>query len=157
MNPDLDTLRSEIQDYVESRGLAIFHGFPGNEPAGAVYWDRQAHPDFRDFIGAAEKAGVRLITMFTNEFSGDMMEDAEQRLDALAGPERGEVEARLRALRRYAGLICQIELSFDLGPRVYFFDIRTDWYEEWNDILDQIEEAEQEDETPLGGGYFSKN
>ncbi|HLH39592.1 MAG TPA: hypothetical protein VKX39_10630 [Bryobacteraceae bacterium] len=157
MKPNLDTLRSEIQDYVESRGMAIFHGFPRNDPAAAVYWNTETHPDFRDFVGAAEKAGVRLITMFAKELSNDMIEDAEQRLDSLPREERRDMESRLRALRRYAGWIGQIELSFDLAPRVYYFDIHTDWYEELHDILDQIEEAEDEDETPLGGGYFSKN
>jgi len=156
---NLDTLRSEIQDYVETRGMALFQGFSRAEDIPAVYWDVNAHPDFRDFVNVAEKAGARLITMFANEFSSDVVEDAEQRLESLPREERRELESRLRKIRGYTGFICQIELSFDLAPRVYVFDLHTDWYEDLNDILDQIEEAESEDEddTPLGGSYFSKN
>lgn len=159
MKANLDSLRSEIQEYAESRGLTVFHGFTRTQDLPAVYWDTAAHPDFRDFLGVAEKAGARLITMFANEFSTDMVEDAEQRLDSLPRDERREVEARLRELRGYTGFVCQIELSFDLAPRVYVFDLHTDWYEDLNDLLDQIEQAEEKDEgdSPLGGGYFSKN
>ena len=160
MRPNLETLRSEIQEYAESRGLALFHGFTRAEDMSSVYWDANTHPDFRDFLGVAEKAGVRLITMFANEFTTDMIDDAEQRLESLPRDERRELESRLRKIRGYTGFICQIELSFDLAPRVYVFDLHTEWYEDLNDVLDQIEEAEAEsegDDTPLGGGYFSKN
>lgn len=159
MKPNLDSLRSEIQDDLEARGIAVFYGFPRNLEAPAVYWNTESRPDFREFIGVAEKAGVKLMTLFANEFSGEMIEDAEQRLDVLPREERREWESRLRKFRGYSGFVCQIELSFDLAPRVYVFDLHTEWYEELNELLDQIEDAEESsgDDAPLGGGYFSKN
>jgi hypothetical protein len=159
MKLNLDTLRSEIQEYLDSRGIAVFHGFTRAQEIPAVFWDTAGHPDYRDFLAVAEKAGVRLITMFVNEFSDQLIEEAEQRLDALPHEGRREIETQLRQMRGYAGLICQIELSFDLAPRVYIFDLHTDWYEDLNDVLDQIDEAEEDapEENPLGGGYFSKN
>ena len=159
MKLNLDTLRSEIQDYLESRGIAVFHGFPRAQEIPAVYWDTEGHPDYREFLSVAEKAGVRLVTLYANEFSNEVLDDAEQRLDSLPREERRELESRLRQMRGYTGFICQIELSFDLAPRVYLFDLHTEWYEELNELLDQIEDAEDEgeEESPLGGGYFSKN
>src|SRR5579863_942840 len=109
MKPNLDSLRSEIHDYLESRGLAVFHGFPRSLDTPAVYWNTETHPDFREFLDVAEKAGVKLITLFANEFSGEMLEDAEQRLDVLPREERREWEPRLRKFRGYSGFVCQIE------------------------------------------------
>jgi hypothetical protein len=159
MKLNLDTLRSEIQEYLGSRGIAVFHGFTRAQEIPAVFWDTAGHPDYRDFLAVAEKAGVRLVTMFVNEFSEELIEDAEQRLDALPRDGRREIETHLSHMRGYAGSVCQIELSFDLAPRVYIFDLHTDWYEDLNDVLDQIDEAEEDapEENPLGGGYFSKN
>lgn len=159
MRSNLASLRSEIQEYLESRGIAVFHGFPRSHDVPAVYWDTEARADYREFVNVAEKAGVRLVTLYANEFSTDLIEDAEQHLDSFPREERRELEARLRQMRGYAGFICQIELSFDLAPRVYIFDLHTDWYEDLNDLLDQIEGSEQDDEheSPLGGGYFSNN
>ena len=64
-------------------------------------------------------------------------------------------------MRAYDGFTCAIELSFDFEGRAYIFDLRTEWYEEFNDMLDDIEAAipdedEDDDEGPIGG-YFSKN
>jgi hypothetical protein len=159
MKLNLDTLRSEIQEYLTSHDIAVFHGLPRAQEIPAVYWDNQSHPDYREFLNVAEKAGVRLVTLYANEFSSEVIDDAETHLDSLPREERRELESRLRQMRGYTGFICQIELSFDLAPRVYVFDVHTDWYEELNELLDQIEEAEDsgEEESPLGGGYFSKN
>jgi hypothetical protein len=61
-------------------------------------------------------------------------------------------------MRGYSGFTCQIELSFDLAPRVYMFDLRTEWFEDLNEMIDQIDDAcdERDDEEPMHG-YFSKN
>jgi len=62
-------------------------------------------------------------------------------------------------MRSYIGFTCQIELSFDLAPRVYVFDLRTEWFDDLNDLLDRVDDAahKSEGDSPLGGGYFSKN
>ena len=77
----------------------------------------------------------------------------------LPNDERRTVEQRLREMRAYLGFTCQIELSFDLGPRIYVFDLHTDWFDDLNELLDRIDEAyeDETDEDPLSGGYFSKN
>jgi hypothetical protein len=161
MKLNLDTMRSEIQEYLESRGMVVFHGSPresGDPPT--VYWDTKGHPDYHAFLGAAENAGVRLVTLWANDFSDDLIDDALDRLQTSALPrdDRRSIQTRLGEMRAYSGFTCQIELSFDLGARVYIFDLRTDWYDDLNDLLDRIDAAyEGEDEDSLGGGYFSKN
>jgi hypothetical protein len=161
MKLNLDTMRSEIQDYLESRGMVVFHGSPreGGDPP-TVYWDTEGHPDYHAFLSAAESSGVRLITLWANDFSDDLIDDALDRLQTSALPrdDRRSIQTRLSEMRAYSGFTCQIELSFDLGPRVYIFDLRTEWYDDLNDLLDRIDAAyESEDEDSLGGGYFSKN
>lgn len=162
MKLNLDTMRLEIQEYLESHGLAIFYGYSrGGEHTPAVYWDVDDHPDFQAFLSAAEKAGVHLVTLYANQFSDLLIEDAIERLEESALPRenRRTLEARIREMGVYSGFTCQIELSFDLAPRVYIFDMHTEWFNDFNDMLDLIDDAyeEEDDEEPLGGGYFSKN
>jgi hypothetical protein len=162
MKINLDTMREEIQEYLDSHGLAVFHGFPrGSEQTPAVYWNAQEHPDYRKFLEAAAAAGVKLVNLYANEFSEDSIEDAMERLESsvLPGDERRAIEARLKEMRAYVGFVCQIELSFDLAPRVYIFDLHTDWFDDLTEILDRIDDAyeDTDDEEPLSGGYFSKN
>lgn len=161
MKNNLDSLRAEIEEHLRARGIAVFYGFPKSfTDMAAVYWDREDKPGYRDFVAAAEAAGARLMTLYANRFSEETIEDALDRLEASAMPreDRREIERRLRELRGYVGFTCQIELSFDLAPRVYVFDVRTEWFEEMDELLDRIEDASGvEDDDPIGGGYFSKN
>lgn len=131
-----------------------------------MFWDTETHPDYREFIGAAEASGSRFITFFVREFSEDMIEEAWERLDD-ADPhgshmdheERRAIEARLREAASYTGFTCQIELAFDLGPRVYILDLRTEWFEDLSELLERIDDARRDPEEDPGptGPYFSKN
>jgi len=89
-----------------------------------------------------------------------VIDEAMERLNesGLERDDRRALEQRLREMRGYGGFTCQIELSFDVAPRVYVFDLRTDWFEDLNEMLHRIDEAreERDDEEPLHG-YFSKN
>jgi len=155
-------MRAEIQEYLESRGLAVFHGFPRTfDDVAAVYWNTTAHGDYRAFIAAAEAAGVKLVTLYANEFNEALIDEAIEHLDDPGMPleDRRALEKRLRQLRAYSGFTCQIELSFDLAPRVYVFDLRTEWFEELSDLLESIDDSFEEDdlhEEPPSG-YFSQN
>lgn len=164
MRQNLDTLRTEIQEYLESHEFIVFHGYSRlMDTLPVVYWDLDHFPDYRLFLKAAEAAGARMIVFHQREFGVDLIDTA---LDQLQDTElnqagRKSLERRLKELRVYEGFICTLELSFDYQNRIYLFDLRTEWYNELNDILDEIDaslpgEEEEDDEGPMGG-YFSKN
>jgi hypothetical protein len=167
MRINLDTLRAEIQEYLQTRGLVIFHSFPRTgEPIPAIFWDTEMHPDYREFVAAAEAAGAKVMTFFVREFSEDMIEEAWERLDDANPPgahmdheDRRAIEARLREASSYTGFTCQIELSFDSGQRVYILDLRTEWFEDLSELLERIDDARRDPQDDPGptGPYFSKN
>ena len=164
MRSNLNTLSSEIQEHLESRGMVIFRSYPRaeSEPQllGAVYWDTDQHPDYREFVAAAAAVGTRLVTMHIREFNADIVDNALARLSdsELERDERRSLELRLNEMRAYEGFICQIELSFDHAQRTYVFDIRTDWFDELNDQISRMDDYfdDDEDENPLSG-YYSNN
>jgi hypothetical protein len=159
---NLDPLLSEIQEYLEQCGIVVFKSFPrSGEPAAPVYWDTDRYPDYHQFLAAAQAAGARLVTLYAREFEEDMVDDALEQLEdaGLDREERRSFETRLKEIRAYSGFVCQIELSFDFAPRVYIFDLRTEWFDDLNDLIDRIEDSyrqQGEDDEPLRG-YFSKN
>ncbi len=160
MNHNLDTMCTEIQEYLASRGITVFHGEERDgEELPTLHWDTLRRPDYHGFVDAAEAAGVKLVNMYVNEFSVEMLDTVTERVKEIPRDERREVEARLRELRAYAGFTCQIELSFDLGQRVYLFEVRTEWFDDLNELLHELDGdlTDEDDESPLGGGYFSKN
>ena len=74
--------------------------------------------------------------------------------------ERRAWEKKLRELRAYLGFTCTLEMTFDHGARTYVFDLRTDWYDEFCDLIEDIDAAfpdDDEDTGSFGSGYFSRN
>jgi hypothetical protein len=160
---DLETLRTEIEGYLEESGIPVFRGYRRvmDSPA-QVYWDTEKHADFREFVEAGRRAGARLIVFAQEAFSLDEIDEALDQLEdsGLAREEKHTYEKRLRELQAYEGFTCSLELSFDLEGRAYLFELRTAWYQSLRDILAELElsaeQEEDEDEGPIPG-YFSRN
>jgi len=162
MKSNLDSLKIEIEQYLEESGLAVFYGYSRIlESTSAVYWDCDKYPDYKLFVNAARTAGAQVIVFHQREFAAEHVMDALEQLTDCDLPREdfSEFERRLSDLRMYEGFICEIELSFDHQGRVFLFDLRTEWYEEFSEILGEIQmlSADAEDnDTPMSG-YFSKN
>jgi hypothetical protein len=163
MVTDLETLRTEIEGYLQELGVAVFHSYRRVvDSPGQVYWDTERHPDFREFVDAGRRAGAKLIVFAHEAFSLDEIDEALDQLEGsnLAWEDKHAFENRLRELQAYEGFTCSLELSFDLDGCVYSYEVRTDWYETLRDILTELdvsaEPEEDEDEGPMPG-YFSRN
>jgi hypothetical protein len=166
MKPNLDEMKTEIPEQIESRGLAVFPGFSRiMDQMPIVFWDSGKNPDYKAFLDAAGKIGAKVVVFHNREFAADLVDDALERLEQAAGLVREEQRAydrRLREMRVYDGFTCAIELSFDLNGIAYMFELRTEWFDELNQILDDLESSipddhdEDDDRDPIGG-YFSKN
>lgn len=161
MKPNLDLLKDEIERHLEESGLAIFYGYSRRlDSAPVVCWDCGQYPDYKKFIEAARKAAAKIIVFHQRVFSSEQVDEALEQLEACSLPreEYREFEQRLTGMRGYDGLVCALELSFDHEGRIFLFDLRTDWYEELTEILDEIEVLTTDSgDDPTMGGYFSKN
>ncbi len=164
MAANLDALKDEILAYLQAEGFVVYRGYTRQvEDEVFVYWDARNFPDFRLFLGAAREVGVRLVVFGARTFSESMVESALGRLEEseLSREDRRAIERRLRELRAYDGFTCALELSFDYQSRVYLFSLEADWYEDYLDVLDEIEaatpEGEEEEDEGSMGGYFSRN
>jgi hypothetical protein len=164
MKPNLDILKPEIELYLEETGLAVFYGYARPlETAPAVYWDCEQYPDYRLFIQSARAAGARLIVFHQREFFSELVDDAIEKLHAceLPSQESRQIEERLNDMRGYEGSVCAIELSFDHEGRVFLFDLRTEWFDDFSEMLDEIQllvpdPDDSDDDSPISG-YFSRN
>lgn len=162
MKSNLEHLRREVVAYLEDRGLVVFKSYPRSSESlsDLIYWDSTTYNDFREFVHAAEAAGAKLVTVFSREFSADVLEEAIEHLGetSLTREDRRRVESRMRDLRAYEGFVCEIELAFSHGGQTYVFDQVTSWYEEVTELLEEVEDAYEAplDDAPLGG-YYSNN
>jgi len=161
---NLDTLKQEVLEYLDSAGFAVCHGHPGGlEGPPVVLWDTEHYPDYRMFLEVARKAGINLVVFGTREFEAADLDDLVAQLDdcELTREERRDYESRLRELRIFEGVTCSLDLAFDHHSRLYIFEVQPDWYEDFlgveDEIVSRIADEEDADEGDSLGGYFSKN
>lgn len=164
MDLNLDSLKQEILTYLEHSEFAVFRSSPGGlDGLHLVLWDAERYPDYQMFLEAARKTGTKMILFAAREFDASDIDDAIEELDEceLTRDERRDLESRLRDLRKHQGVTCSLELAFDHHARMYVYEIRPDWYDEFLSIGDEIAvhlptgTTEQEDDGSFG--YFSNN
>ena len=166
MDLNLDTLKREILEYLDSSSLAVFHGSPGGlDGQSMVLWDTERHPDYQMFLDVAVKSETRVIIFASREFQPADTEDLLAQLDDLdlTREDKREYEKRLRELRVHEGVTCSLELAFDYHARLYVYEMQPDWYDEFLSVEDELvslitepDGMDDDDHEPLGG-YFSKN
>ena len=165
MDVNLDTLKREILDYLDSAGFAVFRTSPGSlEGLPMVLWDTEHYPDYQMFLEVAQKSDVKLMLFGSSEFELSDIDDLAEHLDEcdMTREEQREFETRLRALRIHEGVTCSLELAFDYHQRLHVYEVRPDWYEEFLGIEDEIvmrmgDDEDVDDDDESLGGYYSKN
>jgi hypothetical protein len=162
MRPNLDSLTEEIQHYLETEHFVTFRSRSRlSEEGPFIAWDTGRFPDFRQFLDCAAKLGVRLLHFHQQEFSSDHRQSALEMLEEaeLSKEDKRDLERRLEEFVIYEGFLCAIELTFDFDGRIYLFALETEWFEEWQDLMDEIEEAAPNlgEESDPYGGYYSSN
>lgn len=164
MDVNLDTLKREMLDYLDSAGFAVFRSLTGSlEGLPMVLWDTEHYPDYQMFLEVAQKSDVKLVLFGSAEFELSDIDDLMEHLEEcdLTREEQRDFESRLRALRKYEGVTCSLELAFDYQHRLHVYEVQPDWYEGFLSIEDEIMmrvtgDEDVEDDDSLGG-YYSKN
>lgn len=165
MDLNLETLKTEIVDYLEHSDFAVFRNHPGAlEELSMIAWDTERFPDYRSFLEVARKAGEKLIMFSSREFEADEVDEVLEELEVLdfARDERRDLEKRIRDAQRHAGEVCSIELAFDHNSNLYVYELRPDWYESFLDVSDEIgavmPSVDGIDNGADGlGGFYSNN
>src|SRR3954451_14009180 len=164
MKLNLDSLKSDILSYLKDNRFITFHAFSRSlHGMPEVDWDTRRYPDFKEFLSVAKELDTRLIVFHHREFASDIIDRAIDDLGSSGFDYEDQrvYEQRLRELSVYEGFTCLIELSFDYEDTLYLFELRTEWFTELTQILDQLtisdDDSDDGPETDPLGGYYSKN
>jgi hypothetical protein len=160
---NLDSLKHEVLQHLEDSDFALFRSSPGGlDRLQMVLWNVEQYPDYRMFLDAAHKAGAKVLIFGTDELESSDLDDLREQMEdlELSRDERRDFESRLRALAKYEGRTCTLEMAFSLEGRMYVYDVQPDWYDEFvqleDEILARLTDDDDLDDDTLGG-YYSKN
>lgn len=161
MRQDLDNLKREIERQLHDGAYVVFHARSRFTDDGSpILWDTASRPNPSEFLETALSIGVKLIIFHHREFGTEVLDEAFEKLEAAGLPRERhrEVERDLKRLKTYEGFTSAIELSFDFDGRTYLYEATAPWYDEYLDLLDDLDDAiEIGEEPPPMSGYFSQN
>lgn len=161
MEKNLERLAADIEKILHAESFIVYPCMSRmNESRQIVFWDHERQPDVQRFLECAQQVGVRLVHFHERSFDAGQREMALEILEEadLTREERRDLERRIQAMSKYEGKLCAVELSFDFEGRIYMYAVETDWFAEWESILDELESAGSDvgDEDSYGG-FYSKN
>ena len=165
MDLNLETLKSEILEYLEHSDFAVFRSLTGGlEGMSVISWDVERVPDYRAFLETARKAGEKMILFASREITEEEVDEAlEELMDSdFERDERRELETRLGRAQRHIGSTCVLEIAFAHNTHLYVYEARPDWYEDFLDALDEITSVLSIDDGEGAGsdglgGFYSNN
>ena len=164
MDLNLETLRTEILNYLAASDFAVFRGFAGGlEELPVISWDTERFPDYRMFLDAAQKIGQKMILFASREFEEIEVEEALEGIEeaSVTRDEQRDLERRVRGARRHTGETCTLEMAFDYNSHLYVYELQPDWYQEFLETCDEITTmlpvSEGGDAEDGLGGYYSNN
>lgn len=162
MEQNLERLAAEIEKYLNAESFIVYPCMSRmNESRQIVYWDHRRQPDAHRFLECAQQVGVRLIHLHERQFDAEQKEMALEILEEadLTREERRDMERRIQAMSKYEGKLCAVEMSFDFEGRIYMYAVETEWFAEWESILDELEAAgpEMDEDEDSYGGFYSNN
>ncbi len=141
---DLSQLYDEIVAAASRQGLLIFPGYVGEE-LPAVWW--QGNPqDWPDFLGIAKAEGMRTLFAGRAALDEDDLRDLADWVEERTGPGHSNGDrARLKEFERYIGSTGEVRLAWIKDGVAYLLQHRTEWYEDFLDLMDEVEVDEDED------------
>ncbi len=164
MKLNLDTVRTEIDDYLKNSGFVVFYGFARSDEARVVDWDTEHHPDYKQFLDVARQLDVKLIVLHQRAFDAAIIDRALEEMESseVEFDDRRTLESRLRELAKYDGFTCAVELSYEYQDTMYVFDLHAEWFEELGDLLAQLDlgfdiDEDEDEQDESYGGYYSRN
>jgi hypothetical protein len=141
MQPDnLISLKDDMVAFIAGHGLRRFNGYITDEVPSVIFEDED--PDaWKDFVEHAKAAGTSFVTMSEVTLEkADIAILLEQLRDP--DPDAPEIDDA-ESLVKHVGKIGYLQLGFAHQGVMFLFETSTDWYEQFQELIDTI--------TDLGG------
>jgi hypothetical protein len=138
---DLSRLYDEIVAAAARQGLLTFPGYVGEE-LPAVWWQGDPN-DWPEFLHIAKVEGVRTVFVGRAILEQEDLQDLAEWVDERTGPGPSNGDrARLKEFERYIGATGEVRLGWVREGVAFLLQQRTDWYEAFLELTDEIEEED---------------
>jgi hypothetical protein len=146
---DLSRLFDEIVAAAAKQGLLTFPGYVGEE-LPAVWWQGDPN-DWSEFMRIAKVEGARTVFVGRAILEQEDLQDLADWVDEKTGPGPSNGDrARLKEFERYIGATGEVRLGWIRDGVAFLLQQRTEWYEAFLELTDEIEEEDEDDLEDFG-------
>jgi len=166
MNDPLSKTLEEIRQVAKDSGLHVFFGWLAERnDAPAVHWNEDNGGDWKGFLGCARAVSARILYLNWAPFEQFQVDDAVSEIESELTESEGQDDetketkkllTQIRAYETKVGLICIIDLAFVSNGVVHFYQETVDWFHEFEELLPDDEDDEDEGRRPVDKATVSK-
>ena len=137
---NLLSLKDDMVAFIEGHGI---HRLPGyvTEDIPSILWDGKGNPDaWKDFVEMAKHVGAPFVTFSEMTLESDELDELVEAVSDINFPDEESTElVEAKLLRKYIGMLGYIQLGFAYQGVVYLYETTTEWYENYQMLLEDIE------------------
>lgn len=142
---DLSRLWDEIREAAAQQGLLTFPGYVGEE-LPTVWWQGDSN-DWLGFLMIAKAEGVRTVCLGRAVLAEEDLQELAEWVEEKTGPGSTNGDrARLKEFERYIGSTGEIRLGWMKDGVAFLLQHRTEWYEDFLELMEEIEDEEDLEE-----------
>jgi hypothetical protein len=142
---DLSRLWDEIREAAAQQGLLTFPGYVGEE-LPTVWWQGDPN-DWFGFLTIAKAEGVRTLCLGRAGLAEEDLQELAEWVEEKTGPGSTNGDrARLKEFERYIGSTGEIRLGWMKDGVAFLLQHRTEWYEDFLELMAEIEDEDDLEE-----------
>ena len=137
---NLLSLKDDMVAFIEGHGLKRLPGYI-TEDVPSIVWDGADNPDaWKDFVEMAKHVGAPFVTFSEMTLESDELDELVEAVSDINFPDEESTElVEAKLLRKYTGMVGYIQLGFAYQGLVYLYEATTEWYENYQMLLEDIE------------------
>ena len=141
MQPDnLISLKDDMVAFIAGHGMRRLNAFV-SEDVPTVIFENEHLDSWKDFVEHAKAAGAPFITMSEVVLEkSDVAILLEQIRDQTFPDDAAEELEDAEYLVRHVGKVGYLQLGFAHQGVMFIFEIATDWYDSFQDLLETVSE-----------------
>jgi hypothetical protein len=141
MQPDnLISLKDDMVAFIAGHGMRRLNAFVSEDVPTVIF--ENEHPDsWKDFVEHAKAAGAPFVTMSEVVLEkSDVAILLDQIRDQTFPDDAAEEIEDAEYLVRHVGKVGYLQLGFAYQGVMFIFEIATDWYDSFQDLLETVSE-----------------
>ena len=137
---NLVALKDDMVAFIEGHGMKRLPGYV-TEDIPSIVWEDAGNPDaWKDFVEMAKHVGSPFVTFSEMTLEAGELDALEEEAGEMNFPDEEATElVEAKWLRKYAGKVGYIQLSFVYQGVAFLHETTTEWYERFQSLVEDLE------------------